>query len=282
MTKFLKYINEGYGSSRVTEISEFEIKNLIKNNCKKSVNQSVWRGTRYFDNDFGYGEASESKFERTSANTLNYYTLIIDNHPSWKKYPKRSKSFVCSTTQSYASGYGSLFRVIPFDNVEVGICPAEDMWSSFKKITALGQYMWQLQSLFDITPDIDTTNLQNDYKKLIKSLNKLGSFLRNQNEKELKELSNIIPWEYYKYTNNFKWNVTFSDYIIAILNPKNNNFKLQKAGNMNVSGEKEVWFSGPSVFINYRMYQIISDIYKGNILKWAESEDLITKPVMET
>ncbi|MCK9416564.1 hypothetical protein M0Q97_07905, partial [Candidatus Dojkabacteria bacterium] len=34
--------------------------------------------------------------KRYSRDNSNYYSTIMDNHTSWKGYPKRQKSFICS------------------------------------------------------------------------------------------------------------------------------------------------------------------------------------------
>lgn len=47
---------------------------------------------------------SSKPVERFSRDDYNYYTLIIDNHPSWKEYPKRKNSFICTLRDQYPFG----------------------------------------------------------------------------------------------------------------------------------------------------------------------------------
>ena len=43
---------------------------------------------------------------RKSANTKNWYTLLMDNIlPEWAAYPKRSQSFICSTSERRANDF---------------------------------------------------------------------------------------------------------------------------------------------------------------------------------
>ena len=132
--KFSEFlIEENLGRRKI--ISREEAKETIRNNCmdmaKKYVNekQGIFRGT-WIKNDFLLGD-SNNKI-RKSANTENYYTLLIDNSPKWIKYPKRSESFICSSTENNASGYGTVYLVLPFDNTKIAICPENDFWNSFE------------------------------------------------------------------------------------------------------------------------------------------------------
>lgn len=72
---------------------------------------------------------------RKSENTSNIYTrLLSDILPSWSKYPKRNKSFICTSNYSKASGYdknGGLYIILPENGAKIGICPEDDIWDSF-------------------------------------------------------------------------------------------------------------------------------------------------------
>jgi len=70
----------------------------------------------------------KSKDERKSAYTENYYTLIMNNLPSWKEYPKRQH--ICTSTPFDYRG-GTIYRVIPLTNMNVGVCPGDDVQAEF-------------------------------------------------------------------------------------------------------------------------------------------------------
>lgn len=73
--------------------------------------------------------------ERKSDNTENYYTVILDNNPNCVGFPKRSRSFICSTSSYGASHYGDdSFIIIPFDNVPIGSINRDDMWHTYIRI----------------------------------------------------------------------------------------------------------------------------------------------------
>lgn len=108
----------------------------IKNNCKKALAAyqkgiRIYRGA-YDSSNFGYIEPA--KHTRVSANTDNLYTLMIDNDPRWSKFPKRSKSIICSNKVYGASPYGNISVVFPVDSKQnFGIAPENDLWGSFTK-----------------------------------------------------------------------------------------------------------------------------------------------------
>lgn len=137
-----KYLNEKTyyedASGRVQEIDIETWIKLAKENCMDAIGTAlkhdgeIWRGD-YNKGIFFKGDASVST--RRSRNTSNYYTLWMDNHSSWSKFPKRSKSFICCTDKSYADGYGSNLKLIlPYNGVKIGVCSGDDLWNSFPNI----------------------------------------------------------------------------------------------------------------------------------------------------
>jgi hypothetical protein len=68
--------------------------------------------------------------ERSSQNSSNWYTLILDNHPKFKDFPKRSKSLICATKYKIADNYGggNVIAVIPFNSAKIGWINAPDIW----------------------------------------------------------------------------------------------------------------------------------------------------------
>ena len=84
----------------------------------------------------GFATVDTASTERVSNNTSNYYTLILDNHPDRKQFPKRSRCYIATTNQSRASGYsgwgskGGTMIIIPFDGTKIGMVNKEDMWDT--------------------------------------------------------------------------------------------------------------------------------------------------------
>lgn len=87
--------------------------------------------------------ADGSLLERKSANTNNYYTLMMDFLPSWKGWPKRSKSFICTSNERGSRAYGELYFVVPLENQPIAVCSNNDFWQ-FVDFKSYGLSMYDL------------------------------------------------------------------------------------------------------------------------------------------
>jgi len=96
----------------------------------------IYRGLAY--SDAPYLHKPQMQFgQRTSANTENYYTLVVDHDPAWSDYPPRSSSIIASTRLHVARGYGTPYVVLPEHDPQIGICSRSDYWVSFPRVTTL-------------------------------------------------------------------------------------------------------------------------------------------------
>lgn len=115
-----------------TDLNVQEAWELLNKHCKdalKEINRPIVRGMTNIDSGFGiiHGEAGG----RRSRNTTNHYTVILDAVLP-KAFPKRSKSIICANWYglNHADNYGTLYAIIPFDGVKIGVCPYMDMWDT--------------------------------------------------------------------------------------------------------------------------------------------------------
>ena len=134
--RFTQYlINEG----RSKPISKDDAIDYINRYCSKFKygyeNDTLPVLYRGLSNPTPYLQIDPRKGSRVaSSNNHNYTTLMIDNFKSWKKYPKRSKSVICSTDEWYVPMFGShTFKVYPSDKCTLGIVGQSDIWSGFQK-----------------------------------------------------------------------------------------------------------------------------------------------------
>jgi len=125
----------GEGNFSVTEKSDPEWAYWVRQNCRAYLARAnahpIYRG---FDDSFDkipLALKDTNTFTRRSANTANYYTLWMDNAPAWKDYPRRSKSYIASTSYYAAGDFGIPFRLFPAADARIGVCPADDLWQSF-------------------------------------------------------------------------------------------------------------------------------------------------------
>ena len=117
MTQALDFLNEKCSTA---------LRESDKNNCiYRGVNSSY---------DAIVIDPKNVKNPRISANTTNYYTLLMDNSSSWKQYPKRSESIICSTDICNADSYGILYEIFPLDGAKIGVSSDVDLWDSFKNL----------------------------------------------------------------------------------------------------------------------------------------------------
>jgi len=243
--KFKQYISESdkYGGNyRTKPIDKETAIKLIKDNCKKSYHimynspysRKLYRGV-LSSKEYGFVDTNTGQ-PRISANTLNYMTLLMDNLPSWKEYPKRSKSIICSTNPDYTSEYGKVNHVIPYDNAVIGVCGYFDVWNSF---TALGHntvsdFNRALQSMFDREKiDVDDRS----YDSLVDGLIKLSKISDTTKQSNLVSL--IIDSD------------DVMKHLDEILDPKRNGFKMGYKG---LEDDVEVWVQGKCVLVNNRLF----------------------------
>ena len=127
--RLLEYIETQRGKT----ISKIKAEELLNTKHSKAFNSKtpIYRGVHGYG-DYVYIDPSKAKSPRVSANTYNYYTLIMDNSNVWKKYPKRSHSLICSTDERYASdfGDGETYSIFPQNNASIGVCPGSDIWGA--------------------------------------------------------------------------------------------------------------------------------------------------------
>jgi hypothetical protein len=134
---FRQYIQEASVTPiKSTPIDLQEAIKVIKKNCSDSLwmfesKTPMWRGEKQQDlilGKDGVAIIDTTKSERKSQSMSNWYTLIIDNSPEYKNYPKRSQSLICTNKIGTAKDFGALMAVIPFNDAKIGIVNAPDIW----------------------------------------------------------------------------------------------------------------------------------------------------------
>jgi hypothetical protein len=117
------------------DISVEKARELIEANCKDmDIRRPFWRGSRKTEEEayIIQGELGG----RSSANTTNHYTVVMDEFLPSQGYPARSKSIIMASpdNQDYALSYGKVYAIIPFDGVKIGVTSDEDIWHTRIKI----------------------------------------------------------------------------------------------------------------------------------------------------
>lgn len=239
--RFENYLSEG----RTTPISYEKSVAFIKKNCMNSArmyfnkNVGLFRGHVSITTDFGI--VNPKKHERESANTSNFYTLLMDNLPQWKDYPKRGKSLICSNSEEGAYGDSSnKFLVLPVDNAKIGVCSEYDFWESFRNT-------WPGSGM-----DFFNNSLEKLLRKYAGGASDTSWAKLKKQIDDADKQSESFDDEFTVISREMNWNeMTLWQYINYVLDPDNNRFLLLKGvNNLPVSSERECWTDAISAVIN--------------------------------
>ncbi len=95
---------------------------------------TIYRGNSSLKGEYGYINPAKGSDRASAFATSNHYTILLDNLPSWRKYPKRSKSVIATTDEEGADQRGGTLIVLPYDGADIGVCPEDDIWYSFSEL----------------------------------------------------------------------------------------------------------------------------------------------------
>jgi len=233
----------------------------------KGINSHIKGPIGPNDINTSVGKIDSNKMNRVSANTFNYYTLWMDNHPSWSEFPKRSKSLVCSTNLITASNYARKSYaqlMIPADSNKIGICSDDDLWTSFDALSDMAENSVSRDRHFTMDtfmtvlyyglsglgiPESEVSSLQTNYSKFEAALKratradiqKIIESLDDADfgERKYKDLEKLLGVLEHNNLNNL--HALFE----RGLDPSSNNFKVTAAGSFKISdNDVEVWVQG--------------------------------------
>ena len=219
--KFYNFLNE----NRSQSITKEQFDKLLQQNCSNIVkqysnsNSFIFRGMR---KDEPYYFVDPTKSVRVSKSVPNHYTIMFDEIlPSWKNMPKRSKSIIASSL--YAPGgsqYGTHYKVYPYNDSKIGVCPNYDIWVSFEKHLKF--------SLDNFLVVLDNISLA--YKiELKETKQSILSFMKKVDEVDVN--SNRISSTTKSFLQRYKEsNKTFFNYLNDIFDPNKNGFDVIKPG----------------------------------------------------
>ena len=138
LTNYSNFLNESLENAFKT-ISLDEAKDILNKSYEtfdlnKYVKSPIYKGLKDQVRSLSDNFVVQYNTDRFSPHAKNnFYNVFFSNADSWKKYPKRNRSLVCTTSDTYAKDYGKLYYVIPLKNTKVGICPEKDIFFSFKE-----------------------------------------------------------------------------------------------------------------------------------------------------
>lgn len=248
--------------SRSNEISKFQFDRLLEQNCGSATKwkSEVYRGMYPTPGDYIFVSPSSATEDRKSPYaTNNAYNLLLSNLPSWKPYPKRNMSIICTTDKSHAKKiYGVPYRVYPYDGAKIGVCPEGDIWMSFKR-SLFGETLDFLNVVIKVLADtVNYVVFDKDFHNLIKCFDDIdtqrygdvGDFFQKDNclfEKAVrKQQAGAAVWNFLiniGYINDVK----LFDLLNKRLDPDKNGFQLITVGSKSIRSNVEVWTDSDSL-----------------------------------
>ncbi len=256
--RFSKYIllenndiKMGIGRSKPLTLKEFN--KLHKKHCKKYYDSpALYRGIKTADQPLLFIDPSQHI--RNSQYSSNLYMLLMEILPEWKEYPRLSRSIICASSDSAASGWGGdIYQVYPYDDAILAITPGIHMWASFDWPMDSFNHMINFLITYGISPT-KSDKYQPSIDDYEKNPNVLKDFIKriDANKEALnKILMNISSSVYDFWRNDIKYFDTDNDLLTAIgkvFNP--NRFSLKKIGQQ-FPTNKQVWTESPCLLELY-------------------------------
>jgi hypothetical protein len=251
MITFKQYLSEAgtsQQSPRTSPISPENAFELIDKHCSAFAHsmdhQQLFRGGSgtTHPNKCLLGNSNVGE-PRRSANTSNYFTWWADNHPDWKNFPKRSRSFICSSDYFTADQYGTAMLFVPYDNAHVGVVPADDLFN------AIGSPQ---DGTLDDENDITRTVLlavheehkdeerPTSYEAFVRQLKLADMELLQRHTAFSGMVDAIKNMKHFKAT-------TYYDVIRGMFNPKD--FKEGKASSIKLPRDSEIYVQGEAILL---------------------------------
>ena len=259
-----EYTTDGTGDFKVKSIGAQELADWAEANCRgylrRAKHCALFRG---FESDTLFGMKDTNQFTRKSANTENYYTLWMDSSHAWKDYPRRSKSYVCSSAAGTADVFGSVHFVLVPDDLKVGVCPSNDLWAAFRpEIDSLDDLMLLVTTVFrelNIKAPDSSDELMNALEDA--SVDRLQKVERKL-DIELKRTStpDSLKWgsrsRLQRMVEQLKKEGASNlyEYFSKVINPQRYSFELQEGGNLQFPANREAWVQGKVGLVNLNVF----------------------------
>lgn len=272
MISFKAFLQEAAVGNKPT-IAPIDVKQavaLLNSKCKDALwmlheNRPIYRGDESLHDsciEHGFATVNPSVTTRKSENTSNFYTEIFDNHPEYKDFPKRSRSYICAAGpngKNNAWSYGSVSIIIPFDDVKIGCVNRHDMWNTKLSLCPPSPAL----SLDELN-DSFFSNLFDHFTG--SAWAKLLQFDKKPNKARIESVIDefVDGWGFKEATGKRLKSMLENDFLKTILDIyslKNTKFTLATTKTLNrVNGE--IWVGGPCVVISENMWKELRQAIK--------------------
>ena len=270
-------MGENLKESRVAKLEPDaeKVVELLKTNCSDAVKAFkndiiLFRGRRYGSEKFSYFDQRKTQEFRKSANTSNYFNLIVSNSPNWKDFPKRNKSMIGSSVLFNAQGYGGgakgVYVVFPFNGAKIGMSNSIDFWDSFEEMgKKIGSMFFSLpefnRSLSEIAEILEVEHWsQTDFKEFELGIREIQHKLRDM--KNFEKVKSRMGNDGEKLRDQLRSSADPMKFLFDISDPKLNGLKVFTMKNPELPKSswpqmyaKEWWSEGPAYLINYGFFE---------------------------
>lgn len=263
--QFLEAKIKDYDTTPITNVDVL-IK-AIEENCSQAINNirtkrksgTIWRG---FRREVISGIYDPGSGQRESENTANFYTVFFDENPKNRNWPKRSKSFICSTDKITAAHFArrrAATLVLPFDNTPIGVVNESDLWDTAISFTLKFN---SIEKVF--TDEIENFNflfsdfyarIDNEFTSLNQTMQDIrdnpGQIYKSLTSKGDVNISDFSVEEDTGEEDSFKQSVAdqFADQLTEMYNLSKRGCTLTKINNLDVKSS-EVWFQGKCILVS--------------------------------
>lgn len=228
-----------------------DVLNILLDQCNVAINSTpIYRG---IEQEFNF-ETPDTFITnppkgRKSAYTYNFVTLFLDHiHPEWKKFPKRSESWPCTTNINRADEYGKIYRVFPFGNPDIGVTYRHDFWDIIpERGVDVNSVNRKLAQIFNVISDDHPAN----EKELLRLIKKADQKYSDRNKLVIKEVNELK--KYTKLSKKRQKEMTLMDTLLYLLSVERSLVQVKKLSEL-VPESGEVWFSDRALFIQHKVY----------------------------
>lgn len=280
--RFKYFLNEserhgrGVDDSEIARVFIRKMNHEVIHNLLEEKEDFVYRGVSTPLGAVHIKNSVNLEKPRRSANTTNEFTVLTSRMlPSWKYYPEREQSFICTTDREYAKDYGDVYVVFPFYDPDFGVCPKNDIWNSFKThellkvgdaAPRLNRALQFLNEFTDKNPDIKSIrDIRIDFR-LKEVLDKIEKGILDKSITE-KRIIEVFDSQLKGYITSTPYRGFMIDVVNAtikngsiiktldeLLDPDKNDFQLLKFDEVIklANSDREVWFKGEALFVQER------------------------------
>ena len=186
--------------SRTAEITDKEFIMLVKDNCKEYLANPKYmqRMKGEFNGDYSYIDPKQhvrkplmNYLQANGTGVVStHHSLLMDNLPSWKGFPKRSESLIGNLRFNNDQAFGDMcYLVIPYDGANFGLAPSSDLWGSYCEV---GNMKYEFDNVFtERFTDLDVS--EKSYAAMMKDLQHYYEdyLIRERNKEYKRNLSYI-------------------------------------------------------------------------------------------